>query len=784
MTALWKKYDAFPFCGADARHLDQWCDEFEVAVRSGRTQSFPDWLQRLPESLRTPALEYLLEIDLNVSIERNVACRSLSDYQRVLPDFAEDLATIWPSLGPTVRSDPPPTTGLGICWPERFRMIEKLGEGGMGEVYLIEHRLLGRLIAAKVLRRRLDQNERAVERFRREIRTLASLKHHGIATAVDADLIDGHLVLLMEFVAGSTLQDVVRAHGPLPWIDAVKYCCELAKTLSYTHDRGVIHRDVKPGNVMLDTEGRIRLLDLGLARVTNESIQPDIDSQYPTFSGTPDFAAPEQQICNQPDPRSDIYGLGSTLYFLIHGSVMYPAPHVAEKLRLHREGERPKLTGPEGNIPEELEKLFHRMVAQEPTDRPTKMSDVERDLQRVIDVNQRENSPPLSTRRNWLQKGALIAVSAIALPLIGKYWRKSNERETLRNSIGMELVSLGRGEHPPSIAKRQPVDEKELLWTHDLVSVKQFSEVMGLSVEGSSDKPMTGVDWMAANEFCRRLSALPAEKRYGRRYRLPSEAEWETVSEMVQRENEQAELAFGTTDLKRDSRHRWAKSMSKQAIWSWCADSLMVRVGPRSISNIAAKDRISAHPLRGGTGLFIHNFDLFMGIAEHRIQMENIEVTEESDGRTRYYAPTRLNENCFVIYRYELPEAIESSKVFASILVHGNHSEAQLAVSADGKVWQVIDDGYVVKSSDAPRDVTSILEGSTQAFIRLSLRQESGPLNFAQALRTSPEPHLQFPHVYEFQADLKPGIATTASRLTAPGSLKHRRVGLRVVCDF
>jgi|GEM_PF-6185552 serine/threonine protein kinase len=784
MTELRAEYDAFLVPGVDARILDEWCDQIEAALRSGQPPEFIEWMQRIPVGLRTLALTHLLEIDRTVAINRKCECRSLPDYQRALPDFAETLSQIWPAVVATTSVNPQFESEQELRWPERLRVIRKLGEGGMGQVHLAEHRLLGRLVAAKVLRQRLSQVDTAVERFRQEIRTLASLQHPGIAGAVDADIIDGHLVLLMEFVPGRTLQDLVRSEGPLPWKIAVHYCSELATILAYTHARSIVHRDVKPGNVMLDNEGRIRLLDLGLARFINDAEESGRETKPPMFSGTPDFAAPEQQAKGPPDPRSDIYGLGSTLYFLVRGNVMYPSTKTEEKLRLHREGKIPTLKGQNNAPPDELDHLFHQLVAKDPAKRIQTMSDVEQSFQQLITGNQSTKVPLGSSRRRWLVASGITAISAFSVPAISWYWQKPVARTTAKTSFGLELLSLGIAKRSFGNGAEKHFDQPELLWSVDLVTKSQFCQVMNQSVGELPESPITGVDWKEANEFCRRLSALPEEKRLGRQYRLPREAEWEAVCETLKVDTERVQASSDHATVEQASRRRWAKTLSERGIWGWCADSLLTQVGPRSINNIPVEARTGQYPLRGGTGLFIHNFDLYMDANEHRIQMESIRVTEESDGRTRYYAPTKVRADGFVVYRYELPEVIQSSRIFGSVLAHKPTSSAKLEVSADGTRWHSIDHGYVVDGSTAPRDITSFLRGSNQAFVRLSLRQDAAPLYWAQALRTSPEPQLQFPHVYQFEAETEPATANPANRLVVPASLRHPRIGLRVVCEI
>jgi hypothetical protein len=443
---------------------------------------------------------------------------------------------------------------------------------------------------------------------------------------------------------------------------------------------------------------------------------------------------------------------------------MYPSANAAEKLRLHREGHIPSLGSSDASIPARLEELFQRMVAKNPNQRPSSMSDVERVLSQVLD----RQTAVRSTRRHWMWAAGLAAVSTTCAAAAVSSWTKTTRTKTVKNSLGMELSSLG-----PAIIQQDGV-KTTALWSLAPIFQSTYSRVMGRTQDETNDAPMTGIHWQDAHDFCRRLSNLPEEQRHGRRYRLPLEAEWENVAAAIRADDRQQTMPL----------QRWAASLTRWGVWSWCADALLTRVGPRSLGNVPTASRIEQYPLRGGTGLFVHNFDLFMSPGEYRSRMDDVDIAEETDGRTRYYAPTRTGQEGTVIYHYELEQAIQSAQIFASVLAHEATSTAELDISRDGKDWKLVDRGYVADAQSNPRDITTVLQGSTEAFVRLTLRQESQEHYLAQALRTSPHPAMQFPNVYQFLADTEPAIATSSARLVAPGTLRHSRIGLWVVCDI
>ena len=194
-----------------------------------------------------------------------------------------------------------------------YTILDKLGSGGMASVYRAKHRYLNRVVAIKILPGHKDWDREAVVRFDRECKLTASLSHPNIVTAYDADQIDqadGSHILVMECIDGVDLLTLVRRKGPLPLAQAIDLALQVAHGMAYVHSKGVIHRDLKPGNVMLDTSGVIKILDLGVAGVSS---QPDSIAHSQLTStgavfGTIDYMAPEQaESTKQADARSDIY---------------------------------------------------------------------------------------------------------------------------------------------------------------------------------------------------------------------------------------------------------------------------------------------------------------------------------------------------------------------------------------------------------------------------------------------------------------------------------------------
>jgi len=216
-----------------------------------------------------------------------------------------------------------------------YRIIDSIGQGGMGQVFKAEHKVLGRAVAIKVLPRAKSTPE-AVKNFNREIQALASLDHKNLVQAVDAGHDGNVYYLVTEYVPGTDLHKLVRRQGPLDMQTAARIICDVAEGLHHAHQQGLIHRDVKPGNVLVMPDGRAKLSDLGLAGPVDAD--EESDSRFGKIVGTADYTSPDHVKSPwDPSPLWDIYSLGGTLYYAVTGSVPFPGGTTADKARAHQE---------------------------------------------------------------------------------------------------------------------------------------------------------------------------------------------------------------------------------------------------------------------------------------------------------------------------------------------------------------------------------------------------------------------------------------------------------------
>jgi hypothetical protein len=268
----------------------------------------------------------------------------------------------------------------GLADHPDYEIKRELGRGGMGLVYLAENRLTGRNEVLKVLGPQITGRTSALERFLREIRAVAKLRHPNIVTAYHAARVGESIVLAMEYVDGLDLSEVVKARGPLPVASACDCVRQAALGLQHAHEHGMVHRDIKPSNLMLTRQGDrdvIKVLDFGLAKVASEEPKDGALTHDGQILGTPDFIAPEQiSDARRADIRADIYSLGGTLYYLLTGVPPFQRNSIYDTLQAHHSADATPLNEVRPDIPVDLALLVARMMAKEPDRRFQTPADV------------------------------------------------------------------------------------------------------------------------------------------------------------------------------------------------------------------------------------------------------------------------------------------------------------------------------------------------------------------------------------------------------------------------
>jgi len=252
------------------------------------------------------------------------------------------------------------------------KLLGHLGSGGMSSVYLAEHILMKHQRAIKVLpKSKLGKNS-YLERFQREAKAIASLNHPNIVRAYDISNEKDTHYLVMEYVEGADMQNLVRKHGPLPYAVAADYIAQAARGLHHAHEAGLIHRDVKPANLLVNKDGVVKVLDLGLA-LFSEDTDASLTMEYnDKVLGTADYLPPEQAInSHKIDSRADMYGLGCTLYFLLTGHPPFPDGSIASRIIKHQNSMPPDIRKERVDCPGELDGVCVKMMQKDPKFRYT-----------------------------------------------------------------------------------------------------------------------------------------------------------------------------------------------------------------------------------------------------------------------------------------------------------------------------------------------------------------------------------------------------------------------------
>ncbi len=277
------------------------------------------------------------------------------------------------TLSAPATPPPPPDLPPELAHDPNYEILRELGRGGMGVVYLARHRLSGRLEVLKVMNRELLAHPENRERFRREIHAAASLDHRNVVKMYTASELGGLMVLVMEYVEGQTLADKVKERGPLPVLNACYYVQQVALALQHAFERHMVHRDIKPHNLILARDGKnhiVKVLDFGLAKVKSESESDPGITGTGMVLGTPHYMAIEQWFDPaKADIRADIYSLGCTFYYLLTGEMPFDGKSHIEIFQAHQSMEARPLRQLRTDAPEELEAIARKMMAKEPADR-------------------------------------------------------------------------------------------------------------------------------------------------------------------------------------------------------------------------------------------------------------------------------------------------------------------------------------------------------------------------------------------------------------------------------
>jgi serine/threonine-protein kinase len=269
-------------------------------------------------------------------------------------------------------------TLINTLFDGRYRIIRKLGSGGMANVYLAEDQELGRRVAIKILNERHANDEQFVERFRREAKNAAGLSHPNIVSIYDRGEAEGTYYIAMEFLDGRSLKELIIARGPAPVHVAIDYARKILDALRFAHRNGIVHRDIKPHNVIVDAEGRVKVTDFGIARAGTSQM-----TEVGSIIGTAQYLSPEQAKGAPVDQTSDLYSVGIVLYELLTGKVPFTGDSSVEIAMKHISATPAPPSSLRPDIPEDLDLIVLRALAKTPEERYPSAEEMDKDLARV-----------------------------------------------------------------------------------------------------------------------------------------------------------------------------------------------------------------------------------------------------------------------------------------------------------------------------------------------------------------------------------------------------------------
>jgi serine/threonine protein kinase len=258
-----------------------------------------------------------------------------------------------------------------------YRLLDQIGQGGMGTVFLAEHATLKRRVAVKILAREQAENPAAVERFQREARAASAFCHPNVMRVHHAGQTGGTHYMVMEYIDGATLEDLIDRKGPLGITDAVRVAAQAAAGLQHAHEKGFVHRDIKPENLMLTRAGELKILDMGLTKCVTraeDNLTGVLNSSV--VLGTIDYLSPEQAMQSAVDARADVYSLGATLFTLLTGMSPYEGVPAKQKLMQHQCGAVPDVQTFCPDVPDGLAAVVAKMMAKKPDERYASAVDV------------------------------------------------------------------------------------------------------------------------------------------------------------------------------------------------------------------------------------------------------------------------------------------------------------------------------------------------------------------------------------------------------------------------
>jgi serine/threonine protein kinase len=364
---------------------------------------------------------------------------------------------------------------IGETFAGRYELTELVGTGGMSSVYKAHDTQLERNVALKILHDHYSDDDEFVERFKREARTVAQLSHPNIVTVIDRGEADGRQFIVFEYISGENLKELVVRSGRLPVERALELALETARGLAFAHQHGLVHRDVKPQNVLLNGDGRAKVTDFGIARSLD--VEHGV-TQTGTVLGTSNYIAPEQASGQPVDAQTDVYSLGVVLYELLVGDVPFPGENFVAVAMKHVNEPPPNLLDMRRDVPLRVAAAVDRALEKDPRQRFASMDAFAAELEACLaELRQRSSAVdagdatlvvPAAARRTEQKRVsrwpiavavlALLALAAIAVAAVAISRRGDDAPTPVPASTPVHLGAIGSYDPPPGDGEEHSSD--------------------------------------------------------------------------------------------------------------------------------------------------------------------------------------------------------------------------------------------------------------------------------------------------------------------------------------